>query len=81
MASVDETQEPAIAEVPVVADSPASDPASDPSEDTHRVQPGESWQTIADAHGVSVESLYALNGAMPHFSERSVTVGATVQIR
>ena len=59
---------------------PVADFESDDGAHFHRVAPGEDWQQIADAHAVAVEALLAANADAPHFSERSVYVGATVRI-
>ena len=44
------------------------------------VQPGDSWESIAEAANTTVEALHALNAALPYFSERSVQVGGYVRI-
>lgn len=60
------------------ADAPAPEGAD---EAWHVVQPGEYWESIAQAHNTDVETLHALNAHLPHFSDRSVTIGARVRVQ
>lgn len=81
---------PVAAAVTPVAPDPvsASDPAPAPTADIAdgdgevwvQVNPGDSWESLADAANLSVEELQALNADQPYFSERSVQVGGLVRI-
>ena len=80
MAKSNENEQPNDGEQDDPAIVPVSDFESDDGAHFHRVAPGEDWEQIADAHAVALDALLAANADAPHFSERSVYVGATVRI-